>query len=116
MNTLDKTAAANVSELMREIGARARASAHALGLASTEAKNRALHAAAGALRRRAKEIISANARDLEAAEKAGASKANLDRLMLDEKRIEGVAKGVEDIAALPIRLAACSRHSSDPMD
>jgi glutamate-5-semialdehyde dehydrogenase len=100
MNTVD-TNAADVSAVMRDIGLRARASAHALGLASTDAKNRALHAAAGALRRRAREIISANARDLEAAEKAGASKANLDRLMLDDMRIEGVAKGVEDIAALP---------------
>jgi glutamate-5-semialdehyde dehydrogenase len=101
MTTADIAITESVSATMREIGVRARASAHALGLASTEAKNRALNAAAAALRRRAKEIIAANARDLEAAGKAGASKANLDRLMLDEKRIEGVATGVEDIAALP---------------
>ncbi len=91
----------DVQGVMRDIGARARASAHALGLASTEAKNRALTGAAASIRARAPDIIAANARDLEAAEKAGATKANLDRLMLDEKRIEGVARGVEDIAALP---------------
>ena len=91
----------DVQGVMRDIGARARASAHALGLASPDAKNRALTSAAASIRARSHEIIAANARDLEAAEKAGATKANLDRLMLDEKRIEGVARGVEDIAALP---------------
>ena len=86
---------------MAEMGARARASAHALGLAATDAKNRALVEAAQALRGAAKEIIAANGRDLEAAQAAGASKANLDRLMLNDQRIEAMARGVEDIAALP---------------
>jgi glutamate-5-semialdehyde dehydrogenase len=91
----------NVTLVMADIGARARASAHALGLASTEAKNRALVEAASALRAKAKDIIAANLRDCEAAQAAGASKANLDRLMLNDQRIEAMARGVEDIAALP---------------
>ena len=99
MTTVENTA--SVASLMSEMGARARASAHALGLAATDAKNRALVEAAQALRGAAKEIIAANERDLEAAQKAGASKANLDRLMLNDQRIEAMARGVEDIAALP---------------
>jgi glutamate-5-semialdehyde dehydrogenase len=91
----------SVVTLMGELGRRARASAHALGLASTEAKNRALSGAARALRARSEEIVAANAIDIEAAAKAGASKANLDRLMLDTKRLEAMARGLEDIAALP---------------
>ena len=99
MTTVENTA--SVASLMSEMGARARASAHALGLAATDAKNRALVEAAQALRGAAKEIIAANGRDLEAAQAAGASKANLDRLMLNDQRIEAMARGVEDIAALP---------------
>lgn len=91
----------SVASLMDKLGRRARASAHALGLASTEAKNRALANAAAALRARSDEIVAANALDMAAAEKAGASKANLDRLMLDAKRVEAMARGLEDIAALP---------------
>ena len=99
MTTVENTA--SVASLMAEMGARARASAHALGLAATDAKNRALVEAAQALRGAAKEIIAANGRDLEAAQAAGASKANLDRLMLNDQRIEAMARGVEDITALP---------------
>jgi glutamate-5-semialdehyde dehydrogenase len=92
---------AGVAEIMQRMGERARASAHALGLASTQAKNRALHAAAEAMRARVPQIEEANAIDLAAARGAGATKASLDRLMLDAMRIEGVARAVEDIAALP---------------
>jgi glutamate-5-semialdehyde dehydrogenase len=91
----------SVVTLMGELGRRARASSHALGLASTEAKNRALNGAARALRARCDDIVTANALDMEAAAKAGASKSNLDRLMLDVKRVETMARGLEDIAALP---------------
>lgn len=93
--------AASVVSIMRDLGQRARASAHALGLASSEAKNRALTSAAASLRAKTSEIVAANARDMEAAEQAGASKANLDRLMLDARRIDAMARGLEDIAALP---------------
>ena len=91
---------AAIPALMQELGQRARAAAHGLGLASTEANNRALAAAASAIRTQAAKIMAANALDMEAAKAADMSKSNLDRLMLDEKRIEAMAKGVEDIAAL----------------
>ena len=96
-----QAAASSVSHIMGEIGRAARASAHALGLASSDTKNRALMAAAASLRTHSPQIIAANALDVAAAQKAGASKANLDRLMLDAKRIDAMARGIEDIAALP---------------
>ncbi len=90
----------DIPALMLDLGRAARAAAHGLGLASSETKNRALAAAAASIRARAAEIEAANALDMDAAQKAGMSKSNLDRLMLDGKRIEAMAKGVEDIAAL----------------
>ncbi len=90
-----------VHDVMLALGREARAAAHALGLAPPEQKNRALIGAAAAMRGRVAEIIAANAKDMAAGEAAGMSKANLDRLMLNEARVEAIAKGLEDIAALP---------------
>lgn len=91
----------DIHSLMTEIGRRARAAAHELAHAPSEAKDRALKAAAQALRDGAEELKAANAKDMAAGREKGLSKAMLDRLMLDDKRIEGMAKGLEDIAALP---------------
>ena len=99
-NITTSSADAAISELMKDLGERARAAAHGLGLASTEAKNRALAAAASAIRAQSAKIMAANALDMEAAKTSDMSKSNLDRLMLDENRIEAMARGVEDIAAL----------------
>jgi glutamate-5-semialdehyde dehydrogenase len=86
---------------MAALGRAARAAARALALARPEAKNAALIAAAAALRARAGEIVAANARDYEEAVARGTAPAFLDRLKLDAARIEAMAKGLEDIAALP---------------
>ena len=68
----------------------------------TEAqKNAALNAIAKALRENAEVVIEANKIDLENGEKAGLGKGLLDRLMLDNARIEGIAQGVESVAKLP---------------
>ncbi len=91
----------DIHSLMTEIGGRARAAAHELAHAPTGAKNGALTAAAAALRDGAGAIKDANARDMAAGRDKGLSKAMLDRLMLDDKRIEGMAAGLEAIAALP---------------
>lgn len=88
------------AEIMRAIGQRARAAAHELALAPTEAKNAALKAAAAALRTATLDILAANAKDIEAAKEAGRPVAFVDRLMLDEGRVAGIAKSIEDIAAL----------------
>ena len=86
---------------MAEIGRRARDAAAALALASGEARASALCAAAEAVRERADEILAANAEDVAEAKAAGIGAALIDRLALDRKRLEAVARGLEDIAALP---------------
>ncbi|MFQ5971982.1 MAG: glutamate-5-semialdehyde dehydrogenase [Alphaproteobacteria bacterium] len=86
---------------MMELGRRARAAARQLAQASSEAKSRALEAAAQAVRARRDEILAANADDMARARARGTKGSFLDRLMLDEQRIEAMAKGLEDIAALP---------------
>jgi glutamate-5-semialdehyde dehydrogenase len=77
----------------------ARTAAPTLAVASTAEKNAALHAGAAALRRRAGELLAANAADVERA--AGAAPAVIDRLTLTPARIEAMAVGVEQVAALP---------------
>ena len=92
---------ASTPGLMNRLGAAAVAARPALASASTEQKDRALHAAAAALRRRQDEILEANARDMAAARHKGLTAALLDRLQLDPKRVEAMARGLEEIAALP---------------
>ncbi|MCH7956919.1 MAG: glutamate-5-semialdehyde dehydrogenase [Proteobacteria bacterium] len=91
----------DVPALMRRIGADARAAARMLANASTEAKNAALTGSADSLRARAGAILAANRKDMEAGAQKGLSKALLDRLALDDQRIEAMARGLEDIAGLP---------------
>jgi glutamate-5-semialdehyde dehydrogenase len=102
-----------VADLMSGIGRQARAAAQALATAATEQKNRALHAAAAALRGRRVEILAANEADMRQATQRETSGALLDRLRLDHQRIEAMASGLEDIERLadPIgrRLAQWSR-------
>ena len=93
-------AGATTEETMLALGRRARAAAHALSLATPEAKAKALRAAAKALRAATQDILAANAKDIEAARAAGRPAAFIDRLLLNEARIEATAKGVEEIAEL----------------
>jgi glutamate-5-semialdehyde dehydrogenase len=90
----------SVAETMHALGSAARTAARQLALASTEAKDAALHAAAAELRAETAAIIEANARDLALAREGGRPASFLDRLALDPQRIEGVARGLEEIAAL----------------
>ena len=91
---------------MQQLGSAARAAAAVLALAPTTQKNEALRAAAAALRARVPEILAANARDLAAAVARGTAASLMDRLKLDESRVEGIAKGLEDVAALPDPIGA----------
>jgi glutamate-5-semialdehyde dehydrogenase len=91
----------DIAALMAPIGRAAVEAAQVLALASTEQKNAALSAAAAAMRARAPEILAANAHDMKVGEAAVLSGAMLDRLRLDPARIEAMASGVEQIAALP---------------
>ncbi len=90
----------DIAGMMREMGRAARAAASELALAPREVKDEALKVAAAELRRHTPEIIAANERDVAAAEEAGKPASYIDRLMLDPDRIEGIAKGLEAIAAL----------------
>ena len=83
------------------ICAAAKRAARALAQCDTSVKDQALAAIARALRERTPEILQANERDMQAGERDGIGEALLDRLRLDEGRIEGIARAVEDIAALP---------------
>ena len=85
---------------MAGIGLRARDAATILAIASSEAKNTALRAAAAAIRADCVAILAANGEDMAAVNAAGLSAALLDRLALDETRVEAMAKGLEDIAEL----------------
>ena len=86
---------------MLEIGRRAQAAAATLAFADPAAKVRALHAAADAIDGRRDDIMSANALDLRAAQGKGISAAFLDRLQLNDKRIDAMIAGLRTIADLP---------------
>ena len=120
MTALALSPAVDLSAEMAALGAAARAAARRLALAPTAQKNAALAAAAAALRARAGEILAANAQDVADARARGTAGAFIDRLMLDEKRVEAMAKGLGDIAALPDpvgrRLAAFTRPNGLVID
>ncbi len=88
-------------ELMQTIGAAARTAARHLALATSDQKNQALNAMAAKIRRSAADILSENARDLENARARDLKPSFIDRLTLNEARIEAMAAGLEEIAALP---------------
>ena len=87
--------------LMGDIGRAARKAARAVAHASPAAKTKALQTAAAAIRDESAEIIAVNADDVEEAREDGATVAALDRLALTPARLEAVARGLEEIAALP---------------
>jgi glutamate-5-semialdehyde dehydrogenase len=92
--------AQTVPEIMVAVGRAARAAAQSLSIAASEQKNRALHAAAAALRARRHKILAANDLDMREATAKGLGAALLDRLKLDEKRVDAMARGLEDIEHL----------------
>ena len=97
--TLDRPL--DAAALIADMGRRARAAAAILASTPTATKAAALIAAARALRASEAAILAANAEDVARGETNGLSPAMIDRLKLDPKRIEGVAAGLEAVAALP---------------
>ncbi|MCV0379559.1 glutamate-5-semialdehyde dehydrogenase [Nitratireductor sp.] len=91
---------ADIAALMNDLGARARAAAGPLSIATPDEKNAALEAMADALTRNEAAILEANREDMARGEKAGLSPALLDRLKLDPARIAAIAEGMRAIAAL----------------
>ncbi|WP_114394293.1 glutamate-5-semialdehyde dehydrogenase [Oleisolibacter albus] len=92
---------ADLAAVMEDLGRRARGASAVLAIAPSDAKDRALRAAAAAIRTTSAGILAANARDMDAARAKGLSPALLDRLLLTPARVEAMAKGLEDIAERP---------------
>ncbi len=91
----------DVAQTMRELGRRAKAAARTLALAPASAKDAALAAMADAIRARKADVLAANAEDIADAKAAGATAAFIDRLALDDKRVEAMAQGFAVVRALP---------------
>ena len=90
----------DIAAAMAEIGRAARAAARVLALAPAEQKNRALTAMAAAIRAQSARILAANAEDLSEARSSSLSGAFLDRLTLDQGRIDAMAAGIEVVRDL----------------
>ena len=95
-----------VRDQVRRIAEEARAASGALAQTSADERNGALASMAAALRSHAAAIVEANGCDMDAARKAGTKEGLLDRLMLDEGRVEAMAAALEDLVALPDPLGA----------
>jgi glutamate-5-semialdehyde dehydrogenase len=111
------TAAQNTTELqalMDGLGQAAQGCREQLAQADAASREQALLAAAAQIRGHAAEILSANALDMQQARERGLSGAMLDRLLLDAKRVESMACGLEAIAALPDVLGTVSAQWSRP--
>lgn len=94
------TTVTDLAASMDALGRAAVAAARSLARAGTAAKNAALTAAAGEIRNQRATILDANRVDLAGADERGLSAAMRDRLALDERRVEAIAKAVEDVVAL----------------
>jgi len=89
----------DIPALMRDIGQRARAAATTLATATAERKHAALVSAADAVWQNRQQIIDANAEDQVYGEEKGLSPAMMDRLILDERRVQGIVDGLRSVAA-----------------
>ncbi len=103
----------SVADLMQDMGKAARSAAQVLAFATSAQKNRALVAAAAALRDSGATVLAANQADVRAAAQSRLTPALLDRLRLDDLRLEAMARGLEEIAQLRdpigVRLAEWTR-------
>jgi glutamate-5-semialdehyde dehydrogenase len=91
----------DIAAAMSAIGREAKAAARVLALAPAEQKNRALSAMAAAIRSGKSEILSANAEDMKDGKAGGLTGSFLDRLELNDKRIEAMAEGLDVVRELP---------------
>jgi len=101
MQTKLKTAQMDVTAYMQELGLRARAASRKMAAANTGQKNAALIAIADALLASRDSLLAANKLDMDAGRKNGLDAALLDRLELNDERIDGMAEGLRQISALP---------------
>jgi glutamate-5-semialdehyde dehydrogenase len=104
----------DLAATMADIGRAARAAARVLALAPTAQKDRALNAMAAAIRAQKAAILAANAEDLAEARSGGAAPAFLDRLALDDARVEAMATGIEVVAGLKDPVGAVTEAWTRP--
>lgn len=104
----------NIAQYMQTLGQQARDASRALARAGSEQKNAALLAMATAIRASAALLKQENAKDLDAGKTKGLDAALLDRLTLNDARIEGMAEGLEQIAALPDPVGEISNMTYRP--
>jgi glutamate-5-semialdehyde dehydrogenase len=107
-------AAPGLALRMRSLAAESRRAARLVARATTAEKDRALRAAAAAIRSRRAAILEANRADLAAARAAGATDAFLDRLKLDDKRIDAIAAAILEVAGLPDPVGQVTRSWTRP--
>ncbi|HVY18624.1 MAG TPA: glutamate-5-semialdehyde dehydrogenase [Bauldia sp.] len=98
---VERIATTDVATEMAAIGRAARAAARVLALATTAAKDAALNAAAASIRRNAAMILAENAKDVADMAKQDVASSFTERLTLDAKRVEAIARAVEEVAGLP---------------
>jgi glutamate-5-semialdehyde dehydrogenase len=91
----------DIEEYVLKKAREAKEGAKALAKLSSKEKNSILQTMAEALKKKAKTLIAENQKDITFAEKKGLSKALIDRLTLNEKRIDEMAKGLMEVTALP---------------
>ena len=104
----------DLKQQMQLIGAQARAASRLLAKADTRAKDAALMASAQALRRASATLLAANAEDVASATSHGMDAAFVDRLTLGDRGIEGMAKGLEQVAGLPDPVGEISEMRERP--
>jgi len=100
--------------IMNTLGTQARAAAKTMRMADTQVKNKTLILAAAVIRREMSEILAANAMDMRAAEESGLDEALKDRLLLTGDRVDAMAEGLEQIAALPDPVGAVDNLRFQP--
>jgi glutamate-5-semialdehyde dehydrogenase len=110
----EQGAASSVGPVMEQMGRAALEAAAVLAQASTRQKNDALIAAAKAIRASRAEILAANSRDMEAARARNLSPALLDRLKLDEKRVESIARAIDEVVSLADPVGAIAAEWDRP--
>jgi len=101
LETADDRASEKLRDTMQGLGQAARAAAATLARASADQRTDALNHAVGAIRAARGTVVEANRRDLQSAHDKQLSPAMIDRLMLDDERIEAMASGLAEVASLP---------------
>jgi len=114
MSTAKHTVADDLRERMFEVGRAARSAAAVLAQVSSAVKRQVLETAASELRTARAAVLAANAEDVTEAKARGTSAAMVDRLVLDGKKIDAIATGLEEVAALDDPIGQVIAHWQRP--